>query len=107
MRFSYNEAHPPWCPWRQGGGGGLGGPGVRWRVDRDDVASVFPRQRAALLALAGRSPRARHLSSLIVALAPPRVGTAPPPARSLPARPHPLSSLVARVGSFRMPSLLM
>lgn len=61
----------------QSGGGGLGGPGVRWRVDRDDVASVFPRQRAALLALAGRSTRARHLSSLIITLAPPRVMAVP------------------------------
>jgi hypothetical protein len=34
-------------------GGGLTGPGVRWRVDRDDVASVFPRLRAALVELAG------------------------------------------------------
>lgn len=33
--------------------GGLMGPGVRWRVDRDDVASVFPRMRAALVDLAG------------------------------------------------------
>lgn len=48
-------------------GGGLTGPGVRWRVDRDDVASVFPRLRGALVDLAGnvRSTDYRETASMI------------------------------------------
>ncbi|CAL8464813.1 g4348 [Coccomyxa elongata] len=106
VTLSTDKPLPPQFAWHlRGAGGGGGAPGSgdliggshelegtraqhSWRLDKDEVASVFVRLRRNLMGLfSGKSTRARRLRQLIVDLEPPLTGGDAPEAAGPAARP--------------------